>query len=322
MKKTVKHTKNKRNKIEEIASVGVVLLTLLFIVIMLFEQLIIDYRLSKNFIKEKEFKETQSDIVYINFDKLTTSNLDYKQMHELCKEFIRNYDTVTSNVDTSVVVTESTYVDTNGNTIKDNKKDRLHETGPIYLQDKLIVRYINEKGEMRIAGCKMNKFKSTSIENSQPYIIVGIDKIENIFISDTANEKLSSMINPNIIDNETNKPNLSFEFSTEENRYIDELEEVFIRLIENNTSDELREAALKYFTYEGYLTILNGINKLKDKDAKVTVTFSEAGKSSLDINYKDRLVMQLESNNNNTKVLTNIIIKLNEYNKVFDIDII
>jgi hypothetical protein len=54
MKKTVKHTKNKNNKIEEIASVGVVLLTLLFIVIMLFEQLIIDYRLSRNFIKETE----------------------------------------------------------------------------------------------------------------------------------------------------------------------------------------------------------------------------------------------------------------------------
>lgn len=323
MKKTFKHTNNKQDKAEYLVSVGIILLTLVFIIITLCRQFVSDYKLTRRFIDENEFEDVQNETVYINFDKMTTSMFDYKQMHEACKQFIQTYDTVKTNIDTSVVVTESTYIDTNGNLIKDNKEDKLHETGPIYLQDKIIVRYINEKGEMRIVGCKLNNTFTTNITELNTHDVVDINNIEYIF---STNKEFNDIYDINIDkvkqSNAINKNIKSLNFSTEERRYISEIEGVLSELIINSSTDELKDKALKYFTYDGYITVLNGVNKLKDKNAIVNVVFSEAGKSSLDINYKDRLIMQLETITNDTKVVTNMIIKLNEYNKVFDIDII
>ena len=320
MKKTVKHTNSKKDKLEYLVSVGIILLTLIFIILLISSQFVIDYRLSKSIIKKDEFNDIKDATIYIDFDEMTTSIIEYKQMHEACKDFIRTYDTVTTNIDTSVVVTEHTYIDTNGNIIKDNKEDKLHETGPIYLQDKLIIRYINEKGEMRIAGCRLNTSFDTSMIKSDKYTVVDIDNLKDLFVADTNSGKLNLYIDSGL-NNKSKKYNYKqLKLSTEEDRYITELENIFVNIITNNS--DIKEAALKYFTYDGYLTILNGIHKLRDTDTNINIVFSEAGKSSLDINYKDRLIMQIETISNDTKVITNVIVKLNEYNKVFDIDII
>ena len=76
------------------------------------------------------------------------------------------------------------------------------------------------------------------------------------------------------------------------------------------------------------LTEING-QKIDSKNriilsdnATISVNIVEAGKSSAEINYKDRVFIQLKIIDNEEVVLTNIVVKLNDKSKVFDIDIL
>ena len=267
-----------------------------------------------------------------------------------------------TSLETKVNIAEDTYIDTNGNKIINTKDDTMHETGPIYLKDKLIIRYINEKGEMKVVASKLNRVHSlvdSEMSNDQFNLYKS-----NLLDMETKQQKLdtlqgllnnSSTISENSVSTEESETsietvdinnlasifntqeitrfnsNISYDIQeitsnrTSEKEYLKDLSNIFLEVIgksSDNIDETLKKKALQYFSYEGYTTIIEGIEYIDSNYTNIQVNFIEAGKSDLSIPYKDRVIMQVETSNDTYKVITNIIIKLNDSYKVFDIDII
>lgn len=76
-----------------------------------------------------------------------------------------------------------------------------------------------------------------------------------------------------------------------------------------------------YFTDAGYNDLIANINEDVKVD-NVDISFMKIGKSDLNLEYYDRIIAQIVTNDTSTSVYTNIIIKLDKDGKIFDIDII
>lgn len=290
------------------------------IVILLLTVILILHSLVSNAVPSVEEDEgTVNEMVKrtILFNDITTTKDEYTKLRKSCKDFVRNNDTVVSNIDTEVAITEKTYIDKNRKTIKNYKDDTMHETGPVYFQDKLLIRYINEKGEMKVVASKLIK-ETTIKENEQKEDSEEslVEKIETV-----GSTELASIFNKQTIDENMQ----TFSTMILEDEYTSDLEAIFSEILRNsseNITGELKEKALNYFTYDGYLTIVDGIKHLDMNSTDINISCIEAGKSDINLEYKDRVLMQIITTKGNKTVYTNIVIKLDEKQKVFDIDII
>ena len=309
----------------------------------------------------REQFDTKSPID-IAFNKLVTTYDEYETLRNECNNYIKSNNIPVTSLETKVNIAEDTYIDTNGNKIINTKDDTMHETGPIYLKDKLIIRYINEKGEMKVVASKLNRVHSlvdSEMSNDQFNLYKS-----NLLDMETKQQKLdtlqgllnnSSTISENSVSTEESETsietvdinnlasifntqeitrfnsNISYDIQeitsnrTSEKEYLKDLSNIFLEVIgksSDNIDETLKKKALQYFSYEGYTTIIEGIEYIDSNYTNIQVNFIEAGKSDLSIPYKDRVIMQVETSNDTYKVITNIIIKLNDSYKVFDIDII
>lgn len=76
---------------------------------------------------------------------------------------------------------------------------------------------------------------------------------------------------------------------------------------------------LKYFTEDAYYTIIKSI---KNENYDITAEYLYMGKQSLKVGYHDRALLRLLIKEDNNEYKVDIIIKINNKNKIFDIDII
>lgn len=308
----------------------------------------------------KEQFDTKS-YIDIAFSDLVTTRDEYETLRNECNNYIKINNIPVTSLETKVSIAEDTYIDTNGNKIINNKDDTMHETGPIYLKDKIIIRYINEKGEMKVVASKLNKtpslansemlkeqvdfskFSLLDTETQKP----SLDTLQGLLYNTTISENSISTENSEVsietvdIDNlvsifnnqEVTKFNSNISYNieeitsdrTSEKEYLRDLSNIFLEVIGKSSDDideTLKKKALQYFSYEGYTTIIEGIEYIDSNYTNIQVNFIEAGKSDLDVSYKDRVIMQIETSNDTSKIITNIVIKLNDSYKVFDIDII
>lgn len=270
----------------------------------------------------KAFTDNESVQVAIKFKRITTTEDEYERLREACNIYMEQdlADNKTK-VETDIKVEEDTFVDGN---IEDSEKLKnkdnsnlsehtMHETGPIYFQDKLLLRYINEKGEMQVVASAL----SSPIETNG-VVTYGKNELYNIFKTDRLDNVLGDngdILNVTIGENTI----------TEQN-YINDITNLFIEALQTNNenmSSSFKKQALKYFTYDGYDNILNSKDSIKLSDKSILeVTSAEAGKSNTELFNKDRIFIQLKIVNDSSEVYTNIVVKLDKNFKVFDIDIL
>lgn len=314
----------KNTLINKIIPVSMLVLSLLFIFIYIVVLGIQGIQIEKHNNKIKTtLNESQFNNSYLQiaFEPYSNTADEYEFLCKECKEYIEENNIDTVNVDTSVNVTEDTYIDSNGNSIKSNKDDTMHETGPVFMKDKVLIRYINEKGEMKVVASELVKSPLNAISNQDTFSARTVDtsnlsslfdiRYAETFDNNIIVEKLSSDDDNNIYINGES--------------YINDISSIFIEILEHSSDDidnSLKEKALSYFTYDGYLTMLCDMDYIDCTNNNTYVSFIEDGKSDYRLSYNNRIVMQIVTQNNTNKIYTNIVVKLDNNNKVFDIDII
>lgn len=308
----MKNSKNNKFK-EALVPLIILVLTLIFVIISLGKGFAsMENDTPKSSMDIKDIIGSNYKTISIQFYKMNTTNEEYKILRENCDNFILKEDK-TIQLNSSLTVSEDTYIDSNTSHNEVSRDDTLYETGPIYLNDKLLMRYLNEKGEMKVATSVINRDIENNTYTTETF---GIDNLAKAFTQ--------SEITDREIENEIEQTD-EYDIIVNEDQYIKDMSDIFIKLVTtspDNIKYDLKVKSAQYFSSEGYKNIVNNAKALKLNNNSIRVVFAEAGKSSLDMEHKNRVVMQLEVNNKQNKVYTTVIIKLNDKNKVFDIDII
>lgn len=144
----------------------------------------------------------------------------------------------------------------------------------------------------------------TNSNNNTKYVVSILDKENTEEIETFKLDNLSSH-------SEFSEQQRSYELNTIGNLLENIMENNRVGLIDNNAD--------KYFTDDLYKNILDNI-KDSDKEDNVDISFMKYGKSSLDCEYFDRIIVQLKSTMN-SKLYTNILLKVDGNRKIYDIDI-
>ena len=292
----MKNQKNSKNsKVDNIIIALILIFTLVFIMYSL-----IGNRKENLGIPEKEFK---TDKIQISFNKFKTTEDEYNTLKSKCIEYIENTSNIEIDLDSSIRITDNIYIDINksNSSIKNNGElQSMYETGPIYLNDKVLFRYVTEQGKMTAVASKVIKDTRANFsgEQEKSYITVGIEDFQTIFDNTYIDNK--NVLNYGMID---------------EQEYLKNISEILVNMIEIDNEEDPNKV-VKYFTYDGYITTKQSINNLKSEIA--IERFIEAGKSSLNSEYNDRIIAQIETE----KGYITIVVKLNNEQKIFDIDII
>ena len=114
---------------------------------------------------EKQFNiaDAQYTKLDIKFNELVTSKEDYNKLKESCKQFVSKENNIdTDKVSKGYTKSNGKYIDTEKQTGSEKEEtskgglDEMNETGPIYLNGMLVMRYISDSGEMKVVGSKIN----------------------------------------------------------------------------------------------------------------------------------------------------------------------
>lgn len=260
---------------------------------------------------EKEFEEIEKNKIGVQFYSINTTEKEYGLLRVACNDFLQNIRTqrdLDSQIQTDVNTTEEEFVDIKEKTNKivNNKIDNQNmvETGPVYFNDLILIRYINEDGALAIISSAFENEEKTE-ENIKLY-----KQNEIINIVDVIRERIKS-------NREVDNSN-----SITEDEYVENIINCIISVFEANDNASINHAikeSLDYFTYDGAYTLLKIKTELNITDTEIKNILSIAGKSDTSLTYKDRVYAQMKSKNGDD---INMIIKLNWNLRVFDIDII
>ena len=321
------NTKDKKyktkNNIDTIINISIVSVSILIILIIIIRTALIlngsiqidtDTKQDEKIRKEyesmsKAYSDQEGVYLSININNITTKEKEYNKMKDICNTYIKS-EVNEEEINKSDLVQLQTGIKINTNEIYVDNKDNsetfnntettsnsaeLNETGPIYFQDKLLLRYINDNG----------LFKIIASDNKDVYNKSELNKLFNSYTE--FNEK-------------SNTGKLS------EEQYLQEIINIITTVLETNTKDidkNTKKQAVRYFTYNGYKYIVaNNAYNIENGD-KLDVQVAEIGKSNINIENKDRIFIQYKlTKKNKEEKLINIVVKLTQQYKVFDIDII
>lgn len=258
---------------------------------------------------EESYRNAEENRVGVDFKEITTTEEEYERLRLECNRWIaRNNSDIkveTNRVDTETKITEEVYIDNLKDGYKENKRNEtnteLNEVGPIYLQDMLILRYIDDNGFLKIIG---------AVKDGDEYRIQELGKLEEDADSLDVDEKMD-LDNDKLMSEET---------------YLKNICDSFLNIMNAKDIEELEKAkieALKFFTKEGRGTVLSGKSDIHVIEKTTTkVKFIEAGKSDNNTFKNDRIYMRLAIDNGNEEVYFNVILKINSNGMIFDTDII
>lgn len=265
---------------------------------------------------ESEFKEVEGNPVGISFDIIRTTESDFSILESECNEFIKNTkidEDIDAHVEVDTIVDEELYIDselTKDSINNTDNTDELAETGPIYFDNMLMIRYINELGHLKVISAIFNLDRSTVTVTRQ----VGLADIYNF-----------NKIEYNESDGDTKQTTAGTKYT--EQGYLSLLGNTLVDMLNAKTDDDISNVdkeALKYFTLEGRKTVFGNKSRIKSmsNNEDLHVSYAIAGKSRLSKSYKDRIYVQLSYGEDSLENIICIILKLNSNLRVFDIDII
>lgn len=259
--------------------------------------------------------------IKVEFSDITTSSEIYSNLRDKCNEYIAN----TKNTEEKEVYTnkieideEDVYIDNKDGLLDKGNKDKLNsdalnyiEDDIIYMQDKIIVTYVNKLGKIRVVVSEIENPSEKLVTDDYGYYTSDIDDIKQLNTEDEINNTFN-LVNIQSEDDEKKRTkevlNSFSTFEFKEDLYINKIKSIITQ--ENNDDTMLN----MYFTHECKDMFKNTIGSLSVTE----VRFIEIGKSSIDKEYKDRIFIQLISNDN----YYNLVLKLNNNYKIFDIDVL
>lgn len=240
--------------------------------------------------KEKwtnEYAKAVATSVQVNFEPIKTGRDEYDRLSQSCNDYIQKFE-----------------VERSADVQKKKAVNLKTETGPLYYQNMLMQRYTDGEGKLKIATSAFDVNREFAISQ------LGQEEVGPFFgyeqISYTDNGKLPMS----------------------EETYIRNVTETVKELLEATEPSQQNKAekmAIQVFTIDGREGILKikDTLKLEDSKFKVAVNYAAACKTDIGLNTKDRVYMQMLVEDDEGKTeLVNIIMKLNRYNKIFDIDIV
>lgn len=257
---------------------------------------------------EKQFNiaDAQYTKLDIKFNDLITSEEVYDKLNKSCKQFVSEGDNEDTDwVSDGYTKSNGKYIDTKKQTgsEKEESLDEMNETGPIYLNDMLVMRYISDSGEMKVVAAKINESTGeikTSILNNLRLTAKEKDEVSDWKNKSSKNTKIAGTIT--------------------EDAYLQDVMSIFVSLVTQKDIDyTLKREALQFFTEDGYNSMIKNPNRLLVDKNSLEVKYIVAGKSSLENKNKDRVLLQLVVDKDS---YVNVVVKLNKNNKIFDIDIV
>lgn len=261
-------------------------LKLILLIILILTLVIVLIQLLKDIGYEKSNKEITTTVKVVEEqNSIKTTENEYNNMIKECKNTVYNSYTLSSNIDTDINISENTFVDS------DEQKETEYESlfkqvNTIYCNDFILVSFINKSGEMKSVTSVINR---------------DTDEIKTVDIN-----KVSSLEQFN-------------EYST--NNRLNNIGNIVVSIIKSDKSELDSINTSEYFNEAGYNEFIAELNEDISID-NIEVTFMKLGKSSLDIEYNDRILAQFATTNRSRSIYINTIIKLDSNGKIFDIDII
>lgn len=255
---------------------------------------------------EKQFNiaDAQYTKLDIKFNDLITSKEVYNKLNKSCKQFVSEGDNEDTDwVSDGYTKSNGKYIDTKKQTgsEKEESLDEMNETGPIYLNNMLVMRYISDSGEMKVVAAKINESTGeikTSALNDLRLTAKEKDEVSDWKNKSSKNTKITGTIT--------------------EDAYLQDVMTIFVSLVTQKDIDyTLKREALQFFTEDGYNSMIKNTNRLLVDKNSLEVKYIVAGKSSLENQSKDRVLLQMVVDKDN---YINVVIKLNKNNKIFDID--
>ena len=311
------------------------------------------------------YKMVESSKVGVDFKNINTTDSEYTKLRFACNEYIDGDKLLSSEyIDAKLNITtkinEETFIDgvvdsdIHVTNIKDNSGDgqgMMVETGPLYFQDMILIRYINNEGELKIITALYDDIDSgagsgvggvdegVGSNGSDGRKIVTLrqsELVDYIKSSNWGRHGHGYICDENLHENNSNiesDGNDGVDELINEEDYLRDIGDIIVKAITVNTlkeMDTIENMAIKYFTIEGRKVISsNSLMKKIDNESNISVNYIIAGKSDNNKTDKDRVYLQLKVSKDtlNQKddmdnILINIIVKLNKNFKVFDIDVI
>lgn len=220
--------------------------------------------------------------------KITTHDKEFDKMTKMSEQYINSAKTDSSidNTEKSTE-TENKFVDNKSSNTEESAESQLYKiTDTLYSNDFMLSTYVNSSGDIRSCIAILDK-------NTDKIAVRATDELSEI---ETANEYTRS-------------------------KELKNIGKVLINIIESDSKELNNETTKELFTKDSYNDIVTNINN-SIKSENVRVTFMRYNKSSLDSEYFDRIIAQVESLETTRNSKVNIIIKLDENNKIYDMDII
>lgn len=333
-----KDRKKVEKVLERLLPSAILVITLIAIVISLSKSIVDDSDIGNTLsVNIDKLVSDNYKTVDVHFSNISTSDKEYDMLKSECDNFVKN-ETSLVQLNTGIELDRQVYADNVDEYNSDNKDNTLHETGPIYLQDKILMRYINEKGEMKIVASMFsnkqkdfdNVLKVNKDIDEYETVTYGINDIYKIFDNTAVRSINDIMLDTNRLyqvnyNQKYNNDKIIPTLGTGEQEYLRDVSDIFLEILRKSSDKieyKLKRKALQYFTLDGYNNIINNADKINVKNSDMSIVFIEAGKSDSKLQDKDRIVMQIEINTDTDKFYTTIIVKLNDKHKIFDIDII
>lgn len=199
---------------------------------------------------------------------------------------------------------ESSSRDTNSSVDTTDSQSQVVETGPIYFDDLLMIRYVNAAGDIQVLN---------SMNDGDNILVFG----QNDLPEYSSKFSDSSIVDGSLDASEVDTSKLS------ENEYIAVIASCTRALLISNDPEDINNAfhnAVQYFTASGKNSIVGVREALRlSKDIDLELQIGMAGKSDTMKVVKDRVYLQFKYGDN---MYLNVIVKLNDNLKVYDIDII
>lgn len=237
---------------------------------------------------------------------------DEKDIEDRGKEGIEDREEAVSNIQEEDIHHIQYKGDQNvGEYVQNKQSSQMVETGPLYFQDMLLLRYINELGELKIIAA----------------LFADEDKNEVITLRQS---EVAQYTRERTLKNvgESNKTDGS-DKTISELDYVNIIGDTVVKIIKAEDEADIHEVEkliIKYFTIEGRKTIFENRRQLKF-EGNININYIVAGQSDINVKGKDRVYIQLGIKNEGADVpeqntLLNVILKLNNRQKIFDVDII
>ena len=273
---------------------------------------------------DEAFRRIAKDRIGIHFIGITTTKDEWRNFQTISDEYVAKNGEAENRLVISPDIQEEIYVDKKysdgqktGATFSTDSENplKINYLGQIFFQNALLTRYVSQDGKMSVIMVLQRTDCSDNYIPSNPIVL----ELTNSSEIKKYKKEFSDEV-------DKNSPNM-----LSEKQYTDEIISIIKGIYTSKSTSEVREIknrARKYFSPDGRDTIFKGKNQLNFKDEiEVNVNYADMGKSqaNIDSEYKDRLFLQLSVNpvgDEANSVVVNIILKMDSYGYIFDIDLV